>query len=140
MPVDNLVHQIKEGSEVPYDVLRNFVSYLQKNNSMSTLTLKQWVVTAKSFLEYHDIDISPRRFKLKVKFPKVVKKEKEAIGKEDIIELLNACSDIRLKTYLMLLAAAGFRALKALSIRNCDCDFDADPAKVLSEENILKQG
>ncbi len=81
---------------------------------MSTLTLKQWVVTAKNFLEYHDIDISPRRFKLKVKLPKVVKKEKEALSKEDIIELLNACSDIRLKTYLMLLAAAGFRALEAL--------------------------
>ncbi len=30
MTVDNLVHQIKEGSEVPYDVLRNFISYLQK--------------------------------------------------------------------------------------------------------------
>jgi hypothetical protein len=30
MTVDNLVHQIKEGSEVPYDVLPNFVSYLQK--------------------------------------------------------------------------------------------------------------
>jgi len=100
MTVDNLVHQIKEGSEVPYDVLRNFVSYLQKNNSMSTLTLKQWVVTAKNFLEYHVIDISPRRFKLKVKFPKVVKKEKEALSKEDIIELLNACSDIRLKFIL----------------------------------------
>jgi integrase len=81
---------------------------------MSTLTLKQWVVTAKNFLEYHDIDISPRRFKLKVKLPKVVKKEKEALSKEDIIGLLNACSDIRLKTYLMLLAAAGFRALEAL--------------------------
>jgi hypothetical protein len=41
-------------------------------------------VTAKNFLEYHDIDISPRRFKLKVKLPKVVKKEKEASDKEDI--------------------------------------------------------
>ena len=138
MTVDNLVHQIKEGSEVPYDVLRNFVSYLQKNNSMSTLTLKQWVVTAKNFLEYHVIDISPRRFKLKVKFPKVVKKEKEALSKEDIIELLNACSDIRLKTYLMLLAAAGFRALEALSIRNCDCDFDADPVKVFIRGEYTK--
>jgi integrase len=136
--VDNLVHQIKEGSEGPYDVLSNFISYLQNNNSISTLTLKQWVVTAKNFLEYHDIDISPRRFKLKVKLPKVVKKEKEALSKEDIIELLNACSDIRLKTYLMVLAAAGFRALEALSIRICDCDFDADPVKVFIRGEYTK--
>ncbi len=101
--VDNLVNQITEGSQVPYDV-SGFIYYLQNNNNISNLTLKQWVVTAKNFLEYHDIDISPRRFKLKVKLPKVVKKEKEALDKEDIIEIINACSYIRLKTYVMLLA------------------------------------
>jgi hypothetical protein len=86
--VDHLVHQIREGPQDPYDVLSNFISYLQNNNNISTLTLKQWIVTAKNFLEYHDIDISPRRFKLKVKLPKVVKKEKQALDKEDIIEII----------------------------------------------------
>ena len=100
--VDDLVNQIREGSQVPYDVLSGFISYLQNNNNISSLTLKQWVITAKNFFEYHDIDISPRRFKLKVKLPKVVKKEKEALDKEDIIDIINACSDIRLKTYVML--------------------------------------
>jgi hypothetical protein len=28
MSVDNLVHQIMEGSQIPYDVLSNFISYL----------------------------------------------------------------------------------------------------------------
>jgi integrase len=136
--VDNLVHQIGEGSQSPYDVLSNFISYLQNNNNISTLTLKQWVVTAKNFLEYHDIDISPRRFKLKVKLPKVVKKEKEALDKEDIIEIINACSDIRLKTYVMLLAASGLRALEALSIRVCDVNFDTDPVKVFIRGEYTK--
>lgn len=127
--VDNLVNQIREGSQVPYDVLSGFISYLQNNNNISSLTLKQWVVTAKNFLEYHDIDISPRRFKLKVKLPKVVKKEKEAI---------NSCSDIRLKTYVMLLAASGLRALEALSIRVCDVNFDTDPVKVFIRGEYTK--
>jgi integrase len=110
MSVDNLVHQLMEGLQIPYYVLSNFISYLQNNNNIFTLTLKQWVITAKHFLEYHDIDISPRRFKMKVKLPKVVKKEKEALDKEHIVDMINACSGIRLKTYVMLLAATGLRA------------------------------
>jgi integrase len=136
--VDNLIDQIREGSQVPYDVLSNFISYLQNNNNISTLTLKQWVVTAKNFLEYHDIDIIPRRFKLKVKLPKVVKKEKEALDKEDIIEIINACSDIRLKTYVTLLAASGLRASEAISIRVCDVDFDTNPVKVFIRGEYTK--
>ena len=114
----------------PYDVLIKYIAYLQSNRNLSSLTLKQWVVTAKNFLEYHDVEISPRKFKLKVKLPKVVRKEKVALCKEDIIEILNACSDIRLKTYVMLLAATGMRAVEALSIRIKDIDFESSPVKL----------
>jgi hypothetical protein len=41
---------------------------------ITTLTLKQRIVTVKNFLEYHDVDISPRKFKFKVKLSRVVKK------------------------------------------------------------------
>lgn len=70
-------------------------------------------MTLKNFLEFYDVDISPRKFKLKVKLPKVVRKTKEALSKEDIIDILNACSDIRLKTYLMLLVSTGMRPVEA---------------------------
>ena len=60
-------------------------------------------MTAKNFLEYHDVDISQRKFKIKVKLPKVIRRKKEALSKEDIINILNIRSDIRLKTYVMLL-------------------------------------
>ena len=108
--VDDIIKKIKEGAYDPYDVLSNYSAYLQNSSkNISSLTLKQRVVTAKNFLEYHDVDISPRKFKLKVKLPKVIRKNKEALSKEDIIDILNACSDIRLKTYVMFLAelAAG---------------------------------
>jgi len=111
---------------------------LQANNDLSALSLKQNVTTAKNFLEYHDIGISPRKFKFKVKLPKVVRKNKEALTKEDIIDILNACSDIRLKTYILLLASTGIRATEALSTRECDYDLEADPPRVLIRGEYTK--
>ena len=105
--VDDIIKKIKEDLYDPYDVLSNYSAYLSRNKNISFLTLKQRVVTAKNFLEYHDVDISPRKFKLKVKLPKVIRKNKEALSKEDIVDILNACSDIRLKTYVMSLAPTG---------------------------------
>jgi hypothetical protein len=76
--LDGLIEQIKKGIQDPYDILNNYICYLQQNAHVSPLTLKQWVVTVKNFLEYNDVDISPRKFKLKVKLPKVIRKNKEA--------------------------------------------------------------
>ena len=103
LALDNIITQINKGSEDPYEILSDYVNYLQTNYNISTLTLKHRVITVKNFLEYYDIDISPRKFKLKVKLPRTVRKNKEPLSKEDITDILNACSDIRLKTYVMLL-------------------------------------
>ncbi|MGB7637725.1 MAG: tyrosine-type recombinase/integrase [Nitrososphaeraceae archaeon] len=135
---DNLIEQIKEGREDPYKVLSNYVAYSQANRHISSLTLKHEVVTAKNLLEYNDVDISPRKFKLKVRVPKAIRKNKEALDKQDIISILNSCSDIRLKTYVMLLAATGMRATEALSIRVKDIDFKANPIKVFIHGEYTK--
>jgi integrase len=66
-----------------------------------------------------------------VRLPKVVKSNKEAISKEDIVDILNQCSDIRLKTYVMLLAATGMRAVEALHTRVKDIDFESKPVRIL---------
>jgi integrase len=136
--LDNLIIGIREGCEDPYDVLSNYIIYLQNNYNISTRTLKARIITAKNFLEYYDVDISPRKFKLKVKIPKVIRKSREALSKEDIIDILNACSDIRLKTYVMLLAATGFRAVEALSIRIRDLHLETQPAKIFVRGEYTK--
>ena len=87
------------------------------------MSIKQRVITAKNFLEFFDIDINPRNFKLKVKMPRVVMQYKEALTKEDIIKILEACGKFKLKTYLLFLAATGCRASEACSIRIKDLDF-----------------
>jgi integrase len=137
--VNDLTLKISEGHEDPYSVLNNFCAYLQNScNNISSSTIKQRVVTVKNFLEYYDVDISPRKFKLKVKLPKVVRKNKEALSKQDITDILNACSDIRLKTYCMFLAATGCRAVEAISIRLCDLDLDSNPANVFIRGEYTK--
>jgi len=136
--IDNLVHLIINGNVDPYQLLNKYVSYLQSYHNLSPLSLKQEVITAKNLLEYYDVDISPRKFKLKVKLPKVIRKNKQALSKEDAINILNSCSDIRLKTYVMLLAATGMRAVEALSIRIKDLDFDSSPTQVLLRGEFTK--
>jgi integrase len=107
--------------------LSGFVVYLQQEeNIRNPNTIRHFVITARNFLEYHDIEISPRKFKLRVRLPKAVVRRKEAIGKEEIREILLKCSDIKLKTYVMLIAATGMRATEALALRHKDFDFDTD--------------
>lgn len=129
LTINGLVNKIKEKTVDPYSVLGAYSAFL-RNCNISTITIKQRVVTVKNFFEYCDIDVSPRRFNIKVRLPKVVRRNKEALSKEDVIDILNQCSDIRLKTYVLLLAATGMRAVEALCVRVKDIDFESKPARL----------
>jgi integrase len=137
LDVDSIIFDIKNKNQDPYSLLTEFARYLAERN-ISTSTLKQRVVTVKNFLEYHDIDISPRRFKVKVKLPRTIRKNKEALSKEDIAEILNVTSDIRIKTYILLLAATGMRAGEALSTRIKDLDLVSHPSKLFVRGEYTK--
>jgi integrase len=138
LSIEDLISKFREGMLDVYDILNGYSAYLQQNYTVSILTLKQRVVTIKNFLEYHDVDISPRKFKLKVKLPRMIRRSKEALSKEDIIDILNACSDIRLKTYVMLLATTGMRATEALSIRIKDLALKSNPARLFVRGEYTK--
>jgi integrase len=139
LSVDNIVVQIKKNTIDVYNILGKYVLYLKHcNNSISPNSLKNHIITVKNFFEYSDIDISPRKFKLKVKLPKIIRKNQQGLSKEDVVDILNACSDIRLKTYVMFLAAGGFRAVEALSVRIKDLDLDSKPATVFLRGEYTK--
>src|SRR5215469_4661643 len=91
--IEDLLLKIKIGEQDAYNLLNSYAAHL-KNCNISAVTLKQRIVTVKNFFEYCDIDISPRRFKLKVKLPKIIRKKKEALSKGDVIEILNVCDII----------------------------------------------
>ncbi|MFL6511813.1 MAG: hypothetical protein ACJ70X_02585, partial [Nitrososphaera sp.] len=106
--LDDIIDELKNGNNNkidPYDLLSGFVAYLEREEGVENPnTIRYFVTTARNFLEYNDVEISPRKFKLKVRLPKPVIRHKEAISKEEIREILLKCSNIKLKTYLMLLA------------------------------------
>ena len=139
--VDDLVQKLKNGKDCdPYDILNDFCLFLQNNYNIGSVTFRDKITTVKTFLEYNDIEINPRKFKLKVRFPKTVLRHKEAIDKEDIIKILNGCSDLRLKTYGMLLASTGLRATEALSIRLKDLEIGSNnsPARLIIRGEYTK--
>jgi hypothetical protein len=55
LTVNDLLTKIKQGQIDTYDVLSKFSGYLQSSYNITTLTLKQRVVTVKNFFEYFDI-------------------------------------------------------------------------------------
>ncbi|MFL6491479.1 MAG: tyrosine-type recombinase/integrase [Nitrososphaera sp.] len=127
--LDDVINELKKNGNNnkidPYELLSGFVAYLEEEEHIENPnTIRYFVATARNFLEYNDIEISPRKFKLKVRLPKAVIRHKEAISKEEICEILLKCSNIKLKTYLMLLASTGMRATEALALRHKDFDFD----------------
>ena len=123
--VDTLIKNLQKDKINVYDVLSWYASFLVDRGTFSSLSIKNWVATVRNLLEFFDIEVSPKKFKMKVRLPKVIRKGKDALSKELILEILNACSDIRLKTYILLLAATGLRPTEALSIRICDLNLDS---------------
>ena len=93
-----------------YDLLSDYVTHIHKERNVSPLTLKLLVSTVRSYLETFDVEISPRKFKFKVRMPRVIRANKEAFQKSDIQTILNACHSIKLKTYVLFLAATGCRS------------------------------
>jgi integrase len=81
-------------------------------------------------LAYYDIDIIPSKFRRKVKMPKIYREDEEAIDVSDIRKILLSCNNRRLKTYLLILASGGMRAVEALAVRLKDIDFTVSPTKI----------
>ncbi len=133
---DTIINEIKYNRIDSYKVLNQFIDYLQYSHTLSPLTLNQQIITTKNLLEYHDVNISNVKFKFKVKFPRTVRRHKQALSKDDVCNIINSCSQIRLKTYVILLAATGMRAVEALSVRIKD--FDSKSRKIILRGGFTK--
>jgi integrase len=131
LSLDELIVTLTTYSHGPkiniYNLLSEYVKYIQRERTVSALTLKLLVSTVRSYLETFDVEISPRKFRFKVRMPRVIRSDKEALHKNDIQEILNACHNIKLKTYVLFLAATGCRAKEGVSVRLCDLNFTKDP-------------
>jgi integrase len=110
-----------------YTLLEQFVTFLTDSKSLSPGSVRQYLVGFRSYLAYYDIDVNLRR---KVKTPRLLHVDQEAIDVKDIRNILLNCSTRRLKIFILLLASRGMRASECLAIRLKDCDLSVSPAKI----------
>jgi integrase len=105
---------------------------------MTPTSLKLYVASIRSYLAYYDIDVIPSKFRRKVKMPKVYREDEEPLDVNDIRKILLSCNNRRLKTYLLVLASGGLRAVEALAIRIKDIDLSVTPTKIHIRKEFTK--
>jgi integrase len=128
-----------------YDLLSNYVDWLSRRTNkdgsklLSSVSIKNRIINTKNFLEYFGIPINSHTFKLRVRLPRVFDQYKEALTRDDIIKILNACPSIKLKTYLICLAVTGARAAEICSVRLKDIDFENSKIRLRAEHTKTKE-
>jgi integrase len=120
-----------------YELLDNFVSFLMALK-LSANSIQLYMAAIRSYLAYYDIDVIPSKFKRRVKMPKSYREDEEPIDAKDIRNILLHCNNRRLKSYLLILASDGMRAVEELAIRLKDIDFSVSPTKVHIRKEFAK--
>jgi integrase len=144
MDLEQIVSALKQEKIDVYKMLNSFVKYLQEETpngaDMMPRTVLTYMVGAKSYLGYVDIDIAQKKFQYRVTMPSLYKEDEIAIDANDIREIVNHCDNKRLKTYLLVLASGGMRASEALAIREIDINWNGinfgDPEDVAEPASV----
>jgi integrase len=124
-PFDDYVEALKlQKPEQAYDLLADYTAYLKPINK--TNELRQKVKRAYKFLKFCGVDMDAEDFREQVTLPRGEFPDFEGTEKGDIVDLLNNCKNMRLKTALMIYAAMGPRKTQACAIRNSDVDLEKE--------------
>lgn len=133
--LESIIVSIAKNEVNVYVILYEFVSYLLSGNrptptKLSSNSITLYVAAVRSFLQYYDVEISPSKFKRRVRLPKNHREDEEPLDVADIRRLLLSCNNRRLKSYLLILATGGMRTVEALAIRVKDINFSMQPTKI----------
>ncbi|MGH9982340.1 MAG: tyrosine-type recombinase/integrase [Nitrososphaeraceae archaeon] len=127
--LDTIIDSISPGIIDVYKFLDKFVAFFQ-TKKLSQASINQYLNYVKSYLQYHDVDIVPHKFKKRVLLPKIPREDEQPIDQNDIRAILLQCHNRRLKTYLLVLASCGVRPIEACAIRVCDINFGTSPTEL----------
>lgn len=129
LALDTIIDSISQKKIDVYKFLDEFVAFLH-TKKLSQASRNQYLTGVKSYLQFHDIDIVPHKFKMRVTVPKIPREDELAIDQNDIRTILLQCRNRRLKTFLLVLASSGVRAIEACALRFCDIYFDENPTRI----------
>jgi integrase len=140
--VETILKQLASEKIDRYRLINDYISYLQNDSinghDLTALSIKAYVVAVRSFFAYYDVETTTTKFKNKVKMPVIYHEDEEAIDDNDVRDILQHCSNRRLKAYLLVLASGGMRAVEALAIRESDLDLSVSPAEVRIRKEYAK--
>ncbi len=137
--IEAILNLVSRGELNVYELLDDFVGNLIFINPHLTPTsIRLYVAAVRSYFAYYDIDVIPSKFRRKVRMPKIYREDEEPLDVEDIRKILLSCNNRRLKTYLLVLASSGARAIEGLAIRLKDIDFTNNPTKIHIRKEYTK--
>ena len=129
LTLETIIDSISHKTIDVYKFLDEFVAFLH-TKKLSQASRNQYLTGVKSYLQFHDVDIVPHKFKMRVTVPKIPREDELPIDQNDIRTILLQCHNRRLKTFLLVLASSGVRAIEACALRFCDIYFDENPTRI----------
>jgi len=139
--IDTFIQKAKQNEIDIYDIIGEYRIQLKEKQKLQDVTVAGRISTVKYFTEFNDVGINNTKFKLRVKSPRRSKRTKglKALDKATVRKIILACKDMRLQTYVMFLAATGWRAAEALSIYYKDIDWQAGTVYISEERTKTKE-
>lgn len=133
-----VVSQIKSEELDLYQVIRNFVIYLDKKN-IKAQGLRTYLSGIKGYLRHWGIRINSDDYKQMIKVPKVVRTREIALTKEMILRIMRNSSS-KLQTVILISCSSGLRIGEIVQLKLSDIDFDSIPVKINVRAEIAKGG
>jgi len=133
-----VVSKIKSEELDMYQVIRNFVIYLDKKN-VKAQGLITYLSGVKGYMRHWGIRINSDDYKQLIKIPKIVRTREIALTKEMILRILRN-SPSKLQTTILISCSSGLRIGEIVQLKLSDIDFDSVPAKINVRAEIAKGG
>jgi len=129
---DNMLNKVLD----PIEVLDDFYTYLTKIENpltkkigYSSATIRQYVITAKEFLNDVGCKIYSEDIRRKFKLPRKVSTYTEGLTKDVIAQILRL-ANYRLVTIILLACSSGMRLGEILQLKLSDIDFTTNPTTI----------
>lgn len=136
---ETILEPLSEDKVNVYELLDSFISYvLATKSEITPNSISLYLTAIRSYFAFYDIDIIPSKFRRKVKMPRRYREDEEPIDVNDIRKILLNCNNRRLKSYLLVLASGGMRAVEATALRLKDIDLSESPTKIHIRKEYAK--
>ncbi len=123
-----LVIRIKNEDLDVYQILKNYVIFLDKAGSMPN-SIKQFFHAVKGYLIHLGVEVYSEKCKQYVKLPKILRRRKVAITKDILVRIMSVVS-FKLRVVFLVAISSGMRIGEIGGLKLSDIDFTCTPTKI----------